>query len=87
MTKEFRMQGYMIEGELHVREADCRRAVSDALQTGKEELIASHDDLVEVLQGLVSDLRELQKGGEEWSPATLHYLNRAEMLLAKAARV
>jgi hypothetical protein len=50
MKRELRMQGYMIRGELHVREADCRRAVSEALTTGKEELIKSHDDLLAALR-------------------------------------
>lgn len=57
MPTEYRMQGYMIEGELHVREADCRRAVSEALRTGKEPLIASHDRLLDLLVDCLALLR------------------------------
>lgn len=86
MTKEFRLQGYMIAGELHVRDADCRRAVSDALRTGKEELIASHDALADALRDLVTDLRGREKDGEKWNPGTLNVLERAEAALANADR-
>lgn len=79
---ELWMQGYMINGELHVREADCRRAVSDALRTGKEALIQSHDKLLDLLHDCVSVLR-----GDVSGPAQVQAVIReAEDTIANATR-
>lgn len=79
---ELWMQGYMINGELHVREADCRRAVSDALRTGKEALIQSHDKLLDLLRDCVSVLR-----GDVSGPAQVQAVIReAEDTIANATR-
>lgn len=78
---EFRMQGYMVAGELHVREADCRRAVNDALRTGKETLIASHDKLLEVLQLIQGFNFALDD-----SPHGKEIRRRAESVIADATR-
>jgi hypothetical protein len=86
MTAGFKLRGYMVGGEWHVREADCRRAVSDALRTGKEALITSHDALIDALQDLVCDLREREEDGERWNPGTMNVIERAEAVLAKASR-
>lgn len=35
MPTTFKMEGIMVEGELYVRETDCRRAVNDAMTAAK----------------------------------------------------
>lgn len=82
MAAEFKMQGYMIKGELHVREADCRRAISDALRTGKEALIKSHDDLISALENLLSFCDVKAHGETAWEKSVA----RGRRTLAEAKR-